>query len=145
MRGEDARQHEGSNRIAIQEIAYGEESNDKRHKECEQSELQTLGRIPGYTTHVQFQSGQEHDVVDTNLSEQLKRTVAFEQVQSILSYQHTSQNEAYDVWNMQLAEQKRGTEDDDQNEEEYPGRVGDQSFAMEGLYEGKMCQIRILL
>ena len=80
------------------------------------------------TSHAQFQSGQEHDVVDAYLSEEFEGTVACQDVESVLADEDAGQDEADDVGDVKAAEQDGRTQDDDKDEEEYPWRVGHQSF-----------------
>ena len=86
-----------------QQIVAGKKSQNKGDQEGEQTEFQSVTPIMLHTAHVQLQSCQEHDVVDTHLTEKLEGAVPVQDVKAVLAHQHTSQNQADDVGNAQAA------------------------------------------
>ena len=72
----------------------------KGDKKGEQAQLKPSFPIMLDTAYVQFQSRQEHDVVDAYLTEQLKGTVAFQNVKAVFPHQHTGKDKSYHMGNM---------------------------------------------
>ena len=95
----------------------------KRNGEGQHTEHQRPAPVLLQVLQVHFQTGKEHDVVDTHLSEQLETAVALQDVETVLTDNHTGQNHADDVGDTQAAQQDRGKEDDHQHQEENPGGI----------------------
>jgi hypothetical protein len=72
----------------------GDKTQQEGYKESEHSELKAVPPMMLHTAHIELESGQKHNVVDTYLSEQFERAVSVEDVQSVFSDQHTSQYKA---------------------------------------------------
>ena len=70
----------------------GDKAQQEGYKECKHTEFKAVTPIMLHTAHIQLQSCQKHDIVDTDLTEQLEGTVPIKDVQPELSYDYTSQN-----------------------------------------------------
>ena len=77
-----------------------------------QSEYRAQPTVSGKVSHVHLQSGQEHDVVNAYLAEQLKAAVAFQDVQSVWPYDDSCQDKSDDMRNMDALQQQRSKEND---------------------------------
>ena len=90
-----------------EEPSRREIGEDERREERQQSEERHARDVLSQAIHVHLQCCQEHDVVESDLSKQLERCVALQDVQSIFSYQHTRQHHANDVGDAQLTHDDR--------------------------------------
>ena len=83
----------------VKQIVTGKKTQEEGNQEGKETKLDSVTPVMLHTAHIQLQSRQEHDVVDTHLSEQLKGTVPVQYVQPVLSNQHTGQDKTYHMWN----------------------------------------------
>ena len=97
----------------------------KGDEEREHPEYKRLREVLLEVLQVHLQTGQEHDVVDTHLAEQLETAVALQDVETILAYHHAGQNHTDDVGDAQAAQEDRCKEYDHEHQEEYPSGVRD--------------------
>ena len=109
----------------MQQIMACAPTQNEGDDETQHSEFQSLAPVLCHAAHIKLQGSQEHDVVDAYLTENLKRTVAPEKVETMLAHQHACQNQTYYVGYAQPPEQQRCKQDDAQNHEEYPCGVRD--------------------
>ena len=101
----------------------GDKAQQEGYKECQHTEFKAVTPIMLHTAHVQLQSCQKHDVIDTHLSKQFKGTVAVQNVQTKFPNQHASQNKTYDMWNTKPTQQQRSKKNDAKHNTENPRRI----------------------
>ena len=77
-----------------------------------------------HTLHVHFQGGEEHNVVESHLAEQLERCISFQNVQSVFAHEDTRQHHSDDMRDSEFTHDDRGKEDDEEHYEEDQRRVG---------------------
>ena len=77
-----------------------------------------------HTLHVHLQGGEEHDVVESHLAEQLERCISFQNVQSVFAHEDTRQHHSDDMGDSEFTHDDRGKEDDEEHYEEDQRRVG---------------------
>ena len=77
-----------------------------------------------HTLHVHLQGGEEHNVVESHLAEQLERCISFQDVQSVFTHEDTRQHHSDDMRNSEFTHDDRGKEDDEEHYEEDQRRVG---------------------
>ena len=121
----DAAQQEGSlGRVVEQPDAHaiGEE---ERYKTGEQAIDKQSRLVLFHAFHIHLQCSEEHDVIESHLSEELKRRVALQDIQSVFAYEHTCQHHTDDVRDTEFTHDDRGKEDDEEHYEEYQRRVCD--------------------
>ena len=76
-----------------------------------------------HALHVHLQSRQEHDIAESDASEQFERVVTFQNVQAVLADKHTCQHHANDVRDTQFTHDNWGKQNDAKHDEEYQRRV----------------------
>ena len=123
MRGQDAAQQQRGWHGKMQGKARHKESQQSRHQEGEEAEAYTHTAMASETTHIHLQTREEHDIVDADLSEELKRGIASQHVETMLTQHHTGQDEADDVWNVQTPEDDRRQQQNEEHDEENPRRI----------------------
>ena len=110
-------------------MARREEAQREGNAEGEGAEVESAATIALHTAHIQLQAGQEHDVVDAHLAEDLERAVALQHMETVGTHQDAGQDEADDVRQVKPAEQHRRKEDDGQHHEENLRGIGYQGCA----------------
>ena len=91
---------------------------NQRHKTGEQAKNQELSGFALDTFHIHLETGQEHDVIKTDASEDLEGDVAFQNVQTIFANDDTRQYHANDVRNAQFTHDNRRKKNNHQHDEE---------------------------
>ena len=109
----------------MQQVDGHDVGQSEGHEAGEQSEGDKPPRVLLHALHVHLQAGEEHDVVQSDASEEFERVVALQDVQSILADEHAGEHHADDVRNSQFAHDDRGKQDYQQYHEEYQRGVGD--------------------
>ena len=126
MAGIDAGQQDTGRKLVVQEPDTRGDAHHEGDGKGEHPEAQSVAPILLHAAHLQLQAGQEHDVVDADLPEELEGTVVRQQVQPVLPHQHACHDEPYDGRNAQLPQQQRRKQDDAQHHREDPSRVRDE-------------------
>ena len=98
-------------------------TQSKRDGEGQHTEHQRPAPVLPQVLQVHFQTGKEHDVINSHLSEQFEAAVTFQNVESVLTDYHSSQNHTNDMGNPQPSQQNGGKENDHQHKEKYPCRI----------------------
>ena len=124
VRGHDTAQQERRRRRVVQQRDGHQVRQSQGHQTRQQSEDEEPLLVLLHALHVHLQSGQEHDVVETDAPEQFERVVALQDVQAVLPHDDARQHHADDVRNPQLAHDDRGKQDNEQHHEEYQRGVG---------------------
>ena len=101
VRGHDGCKQEGCQRRVVQQPRRHGVGYRKGCKESKHAENSHAAAVPLQSLHVHLQSGKEHDVIESDTSEKLKRGVALQYVQSVLSHDDTRQHHADDMRNAQ--------------------------------------------
>ena len=94
--------------------------HDEGDEEREQSENGHLPKMLFCAFHVHFESCEEHDEVESHLSEDFKRGVALQDIQPVFSHQHARQHHSDDMWDAQFGHNHRREQDDAEHDEENP-------------------------
>ena len=81
-----------------------------------------------HAAHLKLQTGQEHDIVDADLSEELEGGVTGQYIETMLAQQHTGQDETDDVRHVQTPENDGRQQQYEEHDEENPRRIGNQWF-----------------
>ena len=102
------------------------EAHGKGYGERQPSEAQPTASVAAEAAHVHLQAGQKHDVVYAHLPEELERRITCQEVQTVLSDEHSGQYETNDVWHAQPPEHNRRQQYDEKHDEEDPRRVVDE-------------------
>ena len=123
MRCQDTGEQQGSAQTETQQGHTYPHPDSKGDTEGQEAEQERLGKILLQVLQVHFQTGQEHDIIDTHLAEQLETTVPFQDIETILAYHHPGQNHADDMGDTQASQHDRSKKDNHQHQEEYPSRV----------------------
>ena len=96
-----------------------------RNKESEHTKNQPLCPVLLEIIHIHLKACQKHDVIESHFSEQLKTTVAFQNIEAILSHYNPGKYHTNDVRDTQTPQNHGSEQDDDKYQEEYPSRIGD--------------------
>ena len=138
MAGIDAGQQDTGRKLVVQEPDTRGDAHHKGNGKGEHPEAQSVVAVVLHAAHLKLQSGQEHDVVDAHLPEELEGTVVRQQVQPVLTHQHACHDKPDDGRNAQLPQQQRRKQNDSQHHRKDPSRVGDEGCrrcCMEGTEE----------
>ena len=119
-----AQKERGCGRIA-QEGHSHDISQNQGHETGEESKQQEPLGVFLCALHVHLQSGQEHDVIKTYSSEELKGVVALEDIEAVLSDSDACQHHTDDVGDTQLTHHDRRKENDQQHHKKDECGVGD--------------------
>ena len=112
----------------MQGVARHEIPQYTRHEEGETAEAYACMPVSTETAHIHLQAGEEHDIVDADLSEEFERSIASQYIETMFTQHYTSQDEADDVRHMQTPEDDGRQQQNEQHDEENPRRIGDQRF-----------------
>jgi hypothetical protein len=96
---------------------------NKRNQERENPKQESLSNVLLQVLQVHFQAGQEHDVIDTHLTEKFKAAVTFQDIESILANGNPCQNHSDDMGYPQTSQQNRGKKNNNQHQEKDPSRI----------------------
>ena len=99
-------------------------AKNERNGEGEDAEAKPLTPMLLHTAHLQLQAGEEHNIVDANLSEKLERRIVGQEVEAILADKDACQDETNDRGNSESSEQQRCKQNDTEHHKEYPCGVG---------------------
>ena len=113
----------------MQQGYAGEVCQHERQREREQTESEEAALVALYALHVHLQRGEEHDVVESDLAEQLERVVARKDVETVLADCYSGEHHANDMRDAQLAHDDRGKQNDEHHHKEYQGGVGYREIA----------------
>ena len=97
-------------------------------QERQQTECQHLSDVLSQALHVHLQSCEEHDVVESYLSEEFERVVALQDVQPVLSHNDSREHHSDDVRNAEPVHHHRCHQYNDQHNEKYPCAVSDREI-----------------
>ena len=102
-----------------------QKSEQKRYQKGVKAENDTLATVLFEVVHVDFQSGQEHNVEQTGCSRQDDAAVPKYQIETMRTDDGTGDNKAQQLWNFQLIEQNRCKENDYENKQKFQYRIVD--------------------
>ena len=91
---------------------------DQGYETGEQTEDQKLSGLAPDTLQVHLETGQEHDIVESDASEDLEGDIALQDVQTIFTDDDTRQYHTNDVRNAQFTHDNRRKENNHQHDEE---------------------------
>ena len=118
---EHRRQH-----VEPQDEVARQDAEKERDDERQQPEEQSAADVEPQMVHVNLESGEEHEVEQTYLAENVEARVVVEYVEAIGTDDDAGHNHADDVWNLDFIEQQRRKEDDSQNDEKNRHRLSHQ-------------------
>ena len=119
VRRHDAAQQQGCRLTVAYDVHAAPVGQSEGDEEREESEEENLHPVALHSLDVHLQSGEEHDVIQTHLAEQLERTVALQDIESVFAHHHSGENHPHDMWDTQLAHDYRSRENDEEHHEEY--------------------------
>ena len=125
VRSEDTRQQQRGAHAESQIRHPYPHADAEGDAERQHPEYQSLPDVLLQVLQVHFQTGKEHDVVDTHLAEELETAVPLQDVEAILADDHPRQNHADDVRNTQAPQDDGRKKDNHQHQKEYPSGVRD--------------------
>ncbi len=125
VRGVHAGQQQGGHEGVVEHVKVDPEAYAQRDDEGEDAQDERLDADALEVFHVHLQSREEHDVVESHLSEKLEAAVERQEVQSVLPYGYPRQNHADNVRDAEPLKHDGREQNNRQHEEEYPCRVGD--------------------
>ena len=124
MARKDTRQQQRSRHLETEQPVTSGKAQHKRHQRRHTAEQTTAQLILFQAREVHLETCQEHDVVDAHLTEKFERVVPFQQVEAVLTHEHTGQNHADEMRNAQPRKEHRRQQNDGEHKEEYPRVVG---------------------
>lgn len=104
----------------MQEIVSCDESESERNECGYCSEYGSSYLVLIKVLHIHLKTCEEHNEIDADLTKQLETCISCEQVQTILTNQHTSKNHSYEMWYMQFVQNQRSKQYDTQHKKENP-------------------------
>ena len=105
----------------------GKKTRNKWHYIGDDAKDQSLVTKLAHTAHIKFQGGKEHNKIYAYLTENLETSVTIYDIEPMLSYHHTSQNQSDNVGNAQTTQQYGGKKYYHQYDKEHPCGVCYQS------------------
>ena len=91
----------------------------QRYGQREDAEEQPAPQVEFEMVHVNLKSGKEHEIEQSDLSEDGKRRVVVEHIEAVGTDHHPGHYHAYDVGDFELVEEQGRKEDDGQHDKEY--------------------------
>ena len=101
VRGHDGCKQKGAQRRIVQQSGCHGVSHSERYEKGQQPEDGHAVAVLFQPLHVHFQTGKEHDIIEADTSEKLKRGITLQYVQSVLPHDDTRQHHADDMRNAQ--------------------------------------------
>ena len=80
-------------------------TENQRNEQRENPEEQPAPKIEPQVIHIYLQAGKEHKVKQPHLTEDCKRRVVVEHIESVRANDHTGRNHAYDMRYLEFIEQ----------------------------------------
>ena len=77
----------------------------ERNREGQYAEVQTCFAILLHAAHLELQTCEKHDIVNANLTEELKRPIVGKQVEAIRPHENAGHNQSYDWRHTQSSQQ----------------------------------------
>ena len=129
VRRHEAAQEQRREHGVMQQGYAGEVCQHERQRERQQTESEEAALVALHALHVHLQRGEKHDVVESDLAEQLERVVARKDVEAVLADCYSGEHHANDMRDAQLAHDDWGKQNDEHHHKEYQGGVGYREIA----------------
>ena len=123
VRGIHTCQQYGRHETILQQHHIGNQAYAYRNDESQQSQHHSLSAILLEIAHIHFQPCQEHDIIKSDLAEQLETAVAHQDIEAMLANHQSCQNHTDDVRYTQFIQQYGRKQYNKEYKEEYPCRV----------------------
>ena len=144
MAGVDAGEQDSGGQAETQQPDAGSDAEGKGNGEGEQAEAQAVAPVTVHASHLKLKAGQEHDVVDAHLTEELEGAVVSKEIEAILPHEDASHDESDDGRHSHLPEKQRREQDDAEHHREDPRGVGDESRCGQRHCQGGMEHDKLL-
>mgnify|MGYP007072515819 CR=1 FL=1 len=137
LRGKEPGQQDRRVEREAQQVVAGEDTQPERHAEGVESEDEAAPAVVLEVGHVHVEPREEHDVEQAGRARKDDAAVAQHEVQSVGANHRAGDDEPQQVGDLELVEDERCREDDDQNEQELQNRVLDRQRQVYGCRQWK--------
>ena len=130
MRGKHTGGKETGVEAVAQQIITHRKAQGQRDDEGKEPEQEGLVPVGLELVHVELESGDEHDIQESDGREQVHRGIVLHPVQGIGAYGHPGKDEHDDTRNIESAKQDGGDQDDQQDEGKDQDGIGKGSLEL---------------